>query len=136
LPSCHYSFGLLLAAGNIIDVTAVGVLRPLLSLSANFLSKHLSWFCLTERGSCMHSHSHSQRLDHLLYYLSIFAWTLGCSRSERVSVSSPWIQRSPTFCPWVEEERSAETKKNLVRYDHPRSRGIGSTQLPETSLLS
>jgi hypothetical protein len=51
-------------------------------------------------------------------------------------VSSPWIQRSPTSCPWWKRESERGTKKNLVRYDHPRSRGIGSTQPPETGLLS
>jgi hypothetical protein len=46
------------------------------------------------------------------YYLSIFAWAHGCSVGTCI-VSSPWIQRSPTFCPWpgVEAERGAETKK-------------------------
>src|SRR6266404_855871 len=29
-------------------------------------------------------------------------------------VSSPWIQRSPTFYPWWKEERSAETKKKAL----------------------
>jgi hypothetical protein len=106
------------------------------SISRNFLSKHLLWFCLTERGNCMHSHSHRQSLDHLLYYLSISAWAHGCSLSERVSVSSPWIQRSPTFTPGGRGKERGNKKKNLVRYDHPRSRGIDSTQLPETGLLS
>jgi hypothetical protein len=85
----------------------------LVSISRNFLSKHLLWSCLTERGYCMHSHSHCHSLDHLLYYLSIFAWAHGCSLSERVSVSSPWIQRSPTFCPWWKRKGARKQKKTL-----------------------
>ena len=35
---------------------------------------------------------------------------------------------------WKGKEARKQNKKTL--YDHPRSRGIGSTQLPETGLLS
>ena len=65
------SLSLLRAQLRAIDVTGIGVLR-LSPVSISISPRNIcSGSCFTERGSCMHSHSHWQRLDHLFYYLSI-----------------------------------------------------------------
>jgi hypothetical protein len=95
-------------------VTAIGVLPLLPCLhQPNFLSKHLLWFGLTERGSCMHSHSHlptpgPSSLLSVDFCLDPWLPSVGTC-----IVSSPWILRSPTFCPWWKRKGSAETKKTL-----------------------
>jgi hypothetical protein len=59
----------------------------------------------------------------LLYYLSIFAWTHGCSRNV-YRFGRLGYNAAPHFAPGGREEKGArkQNKKNLVRYDHPRSK--------------
>ena len=90
----------------------------------NFLSKHLALVTSYREGQL---HAQPQPLSTRLEPSSLlsidFCLDRGCPLSERVTVSSPWIQRSPTFCPWWKAERGAETKKNLVS-DHIHDREV------------
>jgi hypothetical protein len=84
----------------------------------------------------MHSHSHRQRLDHLLYYLSIMLGPMvALCRNVYRLVALDTTQPHILPLAWCGRGKRRGNKKNLVR-NHPRSRGIGSTQLPETGLLS
>jgi hypothetical protein len=82
------------------------------SISPNFLSKHLLWFCLTERGSCMHSHSHlstpgPSSLLSIEFCLDPWLPSVGtCIGFVALDTAQPHI------LPLVEEgKRGAETKK-------------------------
>jgi hypothetical protein len=120
---------------HIIDVTAIGVLRILLSLSTLTHFRNTCFGPGLPRGAAVCTATATVNAWNIFfYYLSILLGPM-VALCRNVYRASPWIQRSPTFCPWpvVEGERGAETKKKPC---HPRSRGIGSTQLPETGLLS
>jgi hypothetical protein len=81
------------------------------SISPNFLSKHLPWFCLTERGSCMHSHSHGQRLDHLLYYLSILLGPMVALWRNVYLFRRLGYNAAPHFAPGWKREGARKQKK-------------------------
>ena len=62
----------------------------------------------------------------LLYYLSIDAWTHGCSVGTCI-VSSPWILRRPTFCPW-------KARKQKTLYDQ-HDRALAPLSFPKQASL-
>ena len=111
---CH-SFALQLAPGKKDVVIAIGVFSVFspVSISLTFFRNILLWLCLTERGSCMHSHCHLSTPGPSSLLSIDFCLDHGCPLSERVSIRRLGYSAAPHLAPGGRGKASAEQKKTL-----------------------
>ena len=122
LCPCHVSPSpTLLATGSYQCDCNRGV-SPLFSFCASFRKKLFPWVRLTKRGSCMHSHSHWQRLDQL--FSIIYPSMLGpmVALSERVSSRRLGYYVAPHFAPGRRGNKKPCTINMIELWLHSASR--------------